>query len=247
MDLEYRVVSGGGHASAPPVHTPVGELAAACKRVEDHPFPMHLTKPAAEMFDTLGRHAGFGLRVVFANLWCFGPVLNAMEACLTRRRAGASLLQALLLLAQSLFAAAPQKDAGADMTAAREARDREAEQILDAYGNRILRLAYSYLHNMVADRDEAPPAQTPDLGEPPDAKTVHKQKIRPQDREHERPEHGAPERQERGAAQIVVIRARREASPAARRVTPHASASLIFCAVRRGGAALSAEKSANFS
>jgi len=78
MDLEYRVVSGGGHASAPPPHTPVGVLAAACARVENHPFPMHLTKPAAEMFDTLGRHAGFGLRVVFANLWCFGPVLNAM-------------------------------------------------------------------------------------------------------------------------------------------------------------------------
>ena len=76
-----------------------------------------------------------------------------MEACLTRRRAGASLLQALLLFAQSLFAAAPQKDAGAEETAAREARDREAEQILDAYGNRILRLAYSYLHNM-SDAEE---------------------------------------------------------------------------------------------
>jgi carboxypeptidase PM20D1 len=78
MDLEYRVVSGGGHASAPPPHTPVGILAAACARVENHPFPMHLTKPAREMFDTLGRRASFGLRIVFANLWCFGPVLNAM-------------------------------------------------------------------------------------------------------------------------------------------------------------------------
>jgi carboxypeptidase PM20D1 len=78
MDLEYRVVSGGGHASAPPVHTPVGELAAACKRVEDHPFPMHLTKPAAEMFDTLGRRSSFLYRMIFANLWCFGPVLDAM-------------------------------------------------------------------------------------------------------------------------------------------------------------------------
>lgn len=78
MDLEYRVVSGGGHASAPPVHTPVGELAAACKRVEDHPFPMHLTKPAAEMFDTLGRRSSFLYRMIFANLWCFGPVLDTM-------------------------------------------------------------------------------------------------------------------------------------------------------------------------
>ena len=86
MDLEYRVVSGGGHASAPPVHTPVGELAAACKKVEDHPFPMHVTKPAARMFDTLGRRSTFLYRVIFANLWCFGPALDAM--C---RRSGGEL------------------------------------------------------------------------------------------------------------------------------------------------------------
>ena len=37
---------------------------------------MHITKPAAEMFDTLGRHSGFGLKLVFANLWLFKPVLD---------------------------------------------------------------------------------------------------------------------------------------------------------------------------
>ena len=78
MNVEYRTVSGGGHASAPKPHTPVGILAAACKKVEDHPFKMHLTKPVAEMFDTLGRHSTFLYRMIFANLWCFGWVLNLL-------------------------------------------------------------------------------------------------------------------------------------------------------------------------
>lgn len=76
LDVEYRISSGGGHASAPLPRTPIGELARACARVEEKPFPFHLTKPVAEMFDTLGRHSTFAYRMIFANLWCFGPVLN---------------------------------------------------------------------------------------------------------------------------------------------------------------------------
>ena len=76
MNVEYSVKSGGGHASAPPVKTPLTTLSKACLAVIKHPFKMHLTKPAAEMFDTLGRHSGFGLKIVFANLWLFKPVLD---------------------------------------------------------------------------------------------------------------------------------------------------------------------------
>lgn len=78
LEVEYRTRSGGGHASTPKPHTPVGILARACCRMEDHPFPSHLTKPLAEMFDTLGRHSTFVYRMVFSNLWCFKWVLDLL-------------------------------------------------------------------------------------------------------------------------------------------------------------------------
>lgn len=78
MDVRYSVNSAGGHASAPKPHTPVGVLSRACTRVEGHPFRFHMTKPVAEMFDTLGRRSGFLFRMIFANLWCFSPVLDRL-------------------------------------------------------------------------------------------------------------------------------------------------------------------------
>ena len=78
MNVQYRALSGGGHASAPKPHTPVGVLAAACKRVEDHPFKAHIEGPAAQMFDTLGRYSTPLYRMIFANLWCFGWVIDLL-------------------------------------------------------------------------------------------------------------------------------------------------------------------------
>ena len=76
MNVCYTAQSGGGHASAPPPKTPVASLASACSKVIKHPFKMHITKPAREMFDTLARHSTFLYKVIFANLWCFQPVLD---------------------------------------------------------------------------------------------------------------------------------------------------------------------------
>lgn len=78
LNLKFNVKSKGGHASAPPPHTPVGILARAVTRVEGKPFPAQLTRPTAEMFDTLGRYSTFVYRLIFANLWCFYGVLNAI-------------------------------------------------------------------------------------------------------------------------------------------------------------------------
>ena len=76
IDLRYSTKSGGGHASAPKPHTPVGILSKACCKVESHPFKRHLTKPVKEMFDTLGRHSTLLYRLIFSNLWCFSGLLD---------------------------------------------------------------------------------------------------------------------------------------------------------------------------
>ena len=76
MNLEFSVKSSGGHASAPAPHTPIGKLSAACALVESRPFRAHFTKPALEMFDTLGRNSSFVYRMIFANLWAFGWILD---------------------------------------------------------------------------------------------------------------------------------------------------------------------------
>jgi carboxypeptidase PM20D1 len=58
--------------------TPITTLADACKAVVSHPFKMHITKPAAEMFDTLGRHSSFLYKIIFANMWCFSWVIDLL-------------------------------------------------------------------------------------------------------------------------------------------------------------------------
>ena len=76
INLKYTVMSGGGHASAPGRHTPIGVLASAVKAVEDQPMTMRITKPVEQMFDTLGRHSSFVYRMIFANLWLFRPLIG---------------------------------------------------------------------------------------------------------------------------------------------------------------------------
>ena len=76
LNVSYEVNGGGGHSSAPLPNTPIDRLSKACVRLGKSPFKFTLTEPTRQMFDTLGRHSTFVYRMIFANLWCFAPILN---------------------------------------------------------------------------------------------------------------------------------------------------------------------------
>ena len=78
MNVRYSMQSNGGHASAPKPGTPIPVLAQAVSKLEKHPFKMKLNKPAAQMFDTLGRNSTFLYRMIFANMWCFGWIIDLL-------------------------------------------------------------------------------------------------------------------------------------------------------------------------
>ena len=76
LNVQYTVKGGGGHSSSPKAGGPVARLSKACLNVEKSSFKYTLTRPTAELFDTAGRHSTFLYRLIFANQWCFSPVLS---------------------------------------------------------------------------------------------------------------------------------------------------------------------------
>ena len=76
LNLEYTVKGGGGHSSSPKAGGPVARLSKACLNVEKASFKYVLSNPTAQMFNVVGRYSTFLYRMIFANQWCFGPVLS---------------------------------------------------------------------------------------------------------------------------------------------------------------------------
>ncbi len=72
--------STGGHSSMPPKHTAIGKVAAAVRALEEHPMPPRLNGAAGLMFDYIGPEMPFYPRIVFANRWLFGPLIERQMA-----------------------------------------------------------------------------------------------------------------------------------------------------------------------
>lgn len=76
-DVRFTARSRGGHASAPKKNSPLPRLGALMHDIDaNSPFRAQITPTVKEMFTRLAPNASFPLKLVFGNLWLFGPLLK---------------------------------------------------------------------------------------------------------------------------------------------------------------------------
>ncbi len=91
-DIRFTASSNGGHASAPKKGSPIARLAAFVNSVETHdPFKKKMAPEVRSMFEELALYASFPLKLVFSNLWLFGPVLAMAMPAISAQ--GAAMLK----------------------------------------------------------------------------------------------------------------------------------------------------------
>ena len=78
LTLKLTAHGAGGHSSMPPHETAVGVLAAAIVKLQQAPVPGGLDGLSGAAFSAMARHMSFGKRMLFANQWLFGPLLESV-------------------------------------------------------------------------------------------------------------------------------------------------------------------------
>jgi len=76
LTLNITARAAGGHSSMPPRETAVGILARAIVALQEAPMAGGLDGVSGEAFGTLARYMSFDKRVLFANQWLFGAVIE---------------------------------------------------------------------------------------------------------------------------------------------------------------------------
>lgn len=78
-DLRFTARSKGGHASAPGKNTPLVRLGKFMAEAEQHsPFKDEFNPTVKEMFRRTAPNMNFGMKVIFANMWLFEPLLKKL-------------------------------------------------------------------------------------------------------------------------------------------------------------------------
>jgi len=78
ISLALQANAVGGHSSMPPAfdETAIGRLSLALQRIGQAPFASGLQEPTAGFLASIAPAQGFALRLAFANLWLFGPLVE---------------------------------------------------------------------------------------------------------------------------------------------------------------------------
>ncbi len=89
-DIRITAEGEGGHSSMPPPHTAAGAIGRAVTELEKRQRPARISPFLKEMLAYIGPEMKFGLRLVLANLWLFGPLFKRI---FVNTRAGNALLR----------------------------------------------------------------------------------------------------------------------------------------------------------
>ena len=78
-DLRFTARGKGGHSSTPGKKSPLVRLGRFMAYVEKHsPFHTELMPTVKEMFSRMAPNMGFGMKLIFGNLWLFGPLVRRL-------------------------------------------------------------------------------------------------------------------------------------------------------------------------
>jgi len=102
VSIDLVASGAGGHSSMPPRQTAVGVLAAAIVALEAEPMPGGIEGLSAEMFDAVAPYLPFAQRVVVANRWLFGGILQSILSALPATNAMVRTTTAPTMLSGSI-------------------------------------------------------------------------------------------------------------------------------------------------
>ncbi|SHF05678.1 carboxypeptidase PM20D1 [Microbulbifer donghaiensis] len=77
MTVDLVARGQGGHSSMPPQETAVDILAKALTNLRQSPLPSGLEGLSGDMFDSIAPYMPFGKKMLFANRWLFGSLIDS--------------------------------------------------------------------------------------------------------------------------------------------------------------------------
>ena len=98
-DIEISVPAKGGHSSAPPKHSAVGELAGVIRDLENHQFRAAFSQNMKLLFESVARNMTYPVRLITCNIGVLYPALLQIcklipaAACMVRTTTGVTMTQ----------------------------------------------------------------------------------------------------------------------------------------------------------
>ena len=78
VNVKLTLDSNGGHSSTPRKNGPVVRLAKAITKLEKNPMKPEYTKTVKELLNVMGKNCIFPMKLVFANMWLFAPLVKVL-------------------------------------------------------------------------------------------------------------------------------------------------------------------------